>query len=92
MFDARPPRPFRASEAPNHPFSRLSDDLDAPMKGVRFAPHRNPEAAMDTLVMALLEEHVPLSLLLDLACPDGPASAEILAREYGDTSWVRRSA
>lgn len=47
---------------------------------------------MDTLVMHLLHEHVPISLLVDLASPSGPASAEILAREYGDTSWVRRSA
>lgn len=47
---------------------------------------------MDSPVMDLLELHVPLSLLLDLADPHGPASSEIFLTEAGDTSWVRRSA
>jgi hypothetical protein len=29
----------------------------------------------------LLEEHVPLSLIMDLSAPDGPASKEILDAE-----------
>lgn len=29
----------------------------------------------------LLEEHVPLSLIMDLTAPDGPASQEILETE-----------
>jgi hypothetical protein len=31
--------------------------------------------------MELLEEHVPLSLIMDLTAPDGPASKEILDAE-----------
>jgi hypothetical protein len=31
--------------------------------------------------MELLEEHVPLSLIMDLTPPDGPASREILDAE-----------
>jgi hypothetical protein len=31
--------------------------------------------------MTLLAHHVPLSLLLDLADPDGPSSSEIFRRE-----------
>jgi hypothetical protein len=65
---------------------RSADEMGAVM-------FTNPlEAAMDTLVMQLLEEHIPISLLLDLVSADGPASAEIFAQEFGDTSWVRRSA
>ena len=36
-----------------------------------------------TMVMALLHERVPLSLLCDLWDPDGPGSAEIMAVEAG---------
>lgn len=32
-------------------------------------------------VMDLLRNHVPLSLLVDLAYPEGPRSSEILAAE-----------
>ena len=35
----------------------------------------------DELVMALLQEHVPLALLCDLSEPEGPTSAEILEVE-----------
>lgn len=35
----------------------------------------------DERVMSLLQEHVPLALLVDLAEPEGPSSAEILAAE-----------
>ncbi len=40
-------------------------------------------------VMDLLQEHVPLALLLDLSEPGGPHSAEILAEEGQptDTWW-----
>ena len=44
---------------------------------------------MNTAVMTLLAEHVPLSLLLDLAPPGGPDSAAIMRAEPADTSWVR---
>jgi hypothetical protein len=36
-----------------------------------------------TMVMSLLDQHVPLSLLHDLWNPDGPESWEILAVENG---------
>jgi hypothetical protein len=45
----------------------------------------------DEKVMALLQKHVPLSLLLDLTDPAGPVSAEILAKEGPpETSWWER--
>ena len=37
----------------------------------------------------LLAAHVPLSLLLDLAEPDGPDSAACYVREGGDTTWLQ---
>ena len=50
----------------------------------------NPPAipAEDELVMSILQEHVPLALLVDLTDTQGPASAEILAEEGGpETRW-----
>jgi hypothetical protein len=42
-------------------------------------------------VMDLLEEHVPLSLLLDLTAPAGPDSREILRAEgEPDVHWWER--
>lgn len=40
-------------------------------------------------VMDLLQDHVPLALLIDLSEPEGPHSAEILAEEGQptDTWW-----
>lgn len=45
----------------------------------------------DKRVMGLLSEHVPLSLLVDLADPQGPASDEILKEEGlpDDAWWVQ---
>ena len=39
------------------------------------------EASVDLAMMELLRAHVPLSLLVDLAYPEGPHSREILAAE-----------
>lgn len=39
---------------------------------------------------ALLEAHVPLNLLLDLADPAGPDSVEHFTEEHADLSWLRR--
>ena len=39
---------------------------------------------VDTTVMTMLHEHVPLTLLWDLFDPQGPRSAEIMAVERGD--------
>ena len=38
---------------------------------------------------ALLAAHVPLSLLLDLADPDGPRSTDLLTAEPGTAEWLR---
>ena len=38
---------------------------------------------------ALLAAHVPLTLLLDLADPLGPDSADLLATEAGCADWLR---
>ena len=48
----------------------------------------------DARVMGLLSEHVPLSLLVDLADPEGPASNEILQSEGkpDDAWWVQEGA
>jgi hypothetical protein len=44
--------------------------------------------AEDELVMSILQEHVPLALLIDLTDTEGPKSAEILAEEGGpETRW-----
>jgi hypothetical protein len=44
--------------------------------------------AEDELVMSILQEHVPLALLVDLTDTEGPASAEIMAEEGGpETRW-----
>ncbi|WP_432496336.1 hypothetical protein [Kineococcus gypseus] len=43
-------------------------------------------------VMELLSEHVPLSLILDIASPGGPRSAELLASEgLPEDEWWARS-
>lgn len=39
-------------------------------------------------VMEMLSEHIPLSLIMDMASPDGPHSAELLAAEgLPDGEW-----
>jgi len=38
----------------------------------------------------LLRDHVPLTLLLDLAEDDGPRSAVRYADEGGDATWLER--
>jgi hypothetical protein len=40
-----------------------------------------PEADSEEIVMTMLEQHVPLALVVDLTEPSGPESAEILAEE-----------
>ncbi len=53
-------------------------------------PPRDPEGLVDR-TRALLEAHVPLSLLLDLADPAGPDSAGHFVAETADLSWLRPS-
>lgn len=45
------------------------------------SPRDASEAAPTEQVMDLLEERVPLSLLMDLAAPSGPDSHDILETE-----------
>ncbi len=53
-------------------------------------PEGDPTGAAEPTeeVMDLLAEHVPLALLLDLAIPEGPASADLLQSEgMPDDAW-----
>lgn len=54
------------------------------------AEHPHPDQP-ETPVMELLEEHVPLSLIMDLSRPAGPDSADILQTEGAPQSawWVQ---
>lgn len=40
------------------------------------------------VVLEALRSHVPLTLLMDLGEPDGPASVEIAETEGGDADWL----
>jgi len=48
--------------------------------GMSEHPESTPE---DELVMQLLREHVPLTLLADLATPEGPPPSTEILREEG---------
>lgn len=49
-------------------------------------------ARVHPLAKAWLEGHVPLTLVMDLAMPHGPHSAELLAAEPGpDAAWWQPS-
>jgi hypothetical protein len=55
---------------------------------VNIQPDPLQTQAGDELVMSILQEHVPLALLVDLTDTAGPASAEIMAEEGGpETRW-----
>ena len=42
-------------------------------------------------VMEMLSEHIPLSLIMDMASPDGPRSAELLESEgLPDEEWLKQ--
>ena len=77
------------------------DGAVAPVAAARPAPRSAPDDGLDLLVQdtpmpdvealverthALLADHVPLSLLLDLAA--GPHSDELLAAEPADDAWL----
>jgi hypothetical protein len=48
-------------------------------------------ATPDPLIMAMLQDHVPLSLLCDLTASHGPLSEEILAEEgQPETPWWKQ--
>ncbi|WP_432562229.1 hypothetical protein [Kineococcus sp. SYSU DK003] len=43
-------------------------------------------------VMEMLSEHIPLSLIMDMASPDGPRSAELLESEgCPDEEWWKQA-
>lgn len=46
-------------------------------------------SALVARTQALLDGRVPLSLLLDLADPQGPRSAALYQDEAADCGWVR---
>jgi hypothetical protein len=61
--------------------SRVNDQDSAAETGPAPAP-----------VMELLEEHVPISLLLDLVAPAGPDSQDILDTEGApEQAWWQQS-
>lgn len=68
---------------------QTTDSGDA-VDEVQTGPAAGEDAADET-VMAMLHEHVPLSLILDLTTPEGPDSASILAEEGQpeDAWWVQ---
>ena len=45
-------------------------------------------SAAHEFALECLHAGVPVSLLADLAAPEGPASEEIYERETADTSWI----
>ena len=47
-----------------------------------------PTDAADEAVMGALREHLPLTLIMDLSSPEGPASEEIAEAEGGDADWL----
>lgn len=47
--------------------------------------------ALATRTQALLASHVPLTLLLDLADPGGPHSADLMWNEAGAADWLPRA-
>ena len=54
--------------------------------------HAAEAGGSPTPVMELLEEHVPISLLLDLVAPAGPDSQDILDTEGApEHAWWRQS-
>ncbi|WP_337062528.1 hypothetical protein [Kineococcus sp. G2] len=51
-------------------------------------PHEGSRSPGAEPVMEMLSEHIPLSLIMDMAAPDGPRSAELLASEgLPDGEW-----
>lgn len=55
------------------------------------SPSETVDAEMpesDEQVMDSLRSHVPITLLMDLANPEGPHSAEIAEKEGGDADWL----
>ena len=73
--------------------SDAADETRPPDQGTLTEGDQSENAETDDAdrhVMELLSEHVPLSLLVDLTSPEGPASEEILEEEGvpEDSWWV----
>ena len=61
------------------------------MHAPRVVPLTRPQVDLPLLARrasSLLEAGVPLTLLIDLADPDGPRSRDVYATEPGDTDWL----
>ena len=73
-----------------HQPERPDADAGPTKDGAPDAPAADaPDAAEQT--KELLEEHVPLSLIMDLTAPDGPHSKEILDAEGApEQAWWER--
>ncbi|WP_432486192.1 hypothetical protein [Kineococcus esterisolvens] len=55
------------------------------------AAHEGPGPHTTEPVMEMLSEHIPLSLIMDMASPDGPHSEELLRSEgLPDGEWWTR--
>ncbi len=72
-----------------------ADAAAPPVPALRLpAPRYGSGAEQDALAgrtEAMLAAHVPLTLLLDLADPDGPHSDDLLHDEPGSSDWLRRT-
>lgn len=63
----------------------MSEHMDGPATKRHSEPAADPDSAR---VMAMLSEHVPLSLLVDLVVPGGPDSRRLLDEEgLPDDAW-----
>ncbi len=85
MTDLAAPAPAPARPAVAPPRAPADDAPHAPDLLVQDVPMPDVDAMVER-TFALLADHVPLSLLLDLA--GGPHSAELLADEPADTGWL----
>ena len=56
-------------------------DISAVTDAADIDATESDDDTVDLVMMELLRRHVPLSLLVDLAYPEGPHSREILAAE-----------
>lgn len=82
--DGQPDQP----DQPGQPDEDRGPDPAAP---AGRSPSETVDAEMpesDEQVMDSLRSHVPITLLMDLANPEGPHSAEIAEKEGGDADWL----
>jgi hypothetical protein len=84
MVDRRAEAAPRVTQDDQHPTLNVGTSGDQTGSNTTMADPADPAAS----VMRLLAEGVPLTLLADLAAPDGPASQVILETEgLPDDAW-----